>query len=678
MRGDGELGASVRWIVTSAWPYAHGVPHLGNLIGSLLSADIFTRYLRLKGHEVILVSGSDEHGTPIEVKALKEGKSPEELTTEVHLKIVDILDKFNIRFDNYTRTHSKTHISFTQEFYKKIYENGYIFTKVDDIPYCENDKLFLPDRFITGKCPYCGYENARGDQCENCGKLLSPIDLIDPRCAICGATPVLRRTKHYYFDLPKLSDKLLEFIRGSKTLTENAKNFSLNMLREGLKPRSITRNNKWGIPAPFPGAEGLTIYVWFEAVLGYVSAVKEYFIKKVGDADLWKEWWLNSDTNVAFFIGKDNIPFHTIIFPALLMATHDPYTLNFYIGATEYLNFEGRKFSKSQGIGIWCDEAVQLLPADYWRFALTYMRPETKDTNFSWDNFGVIINEELNNHVGNLIHRVLNLIKMAGGRIRRSDPITESQKKLISLINEVADACDELYKQTRFQRVIHEVMRLVKAANQLINDERPWDKIRSGDVKGYSSTVYTCYRAVKASAIMLYPIIPSSMAKALEYFNIDIKQLSWSDIFQLEEEVVIKKDFKPLFNKIDVDDLKSRLEEIRMSSKEESNRVDINYLRKISMKIGTVKRVERKKGTKNIYRIYVDVGDRVIKLLAGLVPYYKEEELLGKKVVVITNMKPKKILDEYSTAMLLAADDGEGNVKILTVDGNIKDGAIIR
>jgi len=676
MRGDVELSGRERWIVTSAWPYAHGIPHLGNLIGSLLSADIFTRYLRLKGHDVILVSGSDEHGTPIEVKALKEGKKPEELTTEVHLKIVDILNKFNIKFDNYTRTHSDVHIKFTQDFYRKIYDNGYIFIKEDEIPYCEKDKLFLPDRFVTGKCPYCGYENARGDQCENCGKLLSPIELIEPKCSICGGSPVIKRTKHFYFDLPRLADKLMNFIKESKTLTENAKNFSLNMLREGLKPRSITRNNKWGIPAPFPGAEDLTIYVWFEAVLGYVSAVKEYFIKKMGSQDKWKEWWFDSKTNVAFFIGKDNIPFHTIIFPALLMATHDPYTLRFFIGATEYLNFEGKKFSKSQGIGIWCDEAIELLPADYWRFALTYMRPETKDTNFTWENFEIIINEELNNHIGNLIHRILNLIKMAGGSIKKADPMTPRQEEIIQLIEEVAKNCDRLYMETRFQRVIHEVLRLVKAANQLINEERPWDKIKEGAVNEYTATLYTCFRAAKASAIMLYPIIPHSSQVILGYFNISEESITWDNIYKLDDVVNISKDFSPVFKKISSKDLRKRLEKLRMAHVEE--RIDINYLKKISFRVGTIKRVERKKGTRNIYRIYVDIGDRVIKLLAGLVPYYSVEELLGKKVVVITNMKPKKILDEYSDAMLLAADDGKGTVRILTVDGDIENGAHIR
>ena len=676
MRGDGGLAVE-RWIVTSAWPYAHGVPHLGNLIGSLLSADIFTRYLRLKGHDVILVSGSDEHGTPIEVRAIKEGREPEDLTSEVHNKIVEILNGFNIEFDNYTRTHSDVHISFTQEFYMKIYNNGYIFTREDEIPYCERDKLFLPDRFVTGTCPYCGYENARGDQCENCGKLLNPVDLVNPRCSICGGTPIIKRTRHYYFDLPKLTDKLMEFIEGSETLTENAKNFSLNMLREGLKPRSITRNNRWGIPAPFPGAEGLTIYVWFEAVLGYVSAVKEYFMKKYGDGDKWREWWFDKDTNVAFFIGKDNIPFHTIIFPALLMATGDPYTLKFYIGATEYLNFEGKKFSKSQGIGIWCDEALKLLPADYWRFALTYMRPETKDTNFTWESFETIINEELNNHFGNLVHRILNLIKMAGGRIGRRGPTTREQEDVLRLIDEVAGKCDKLYMDTRFQRVIHEALRIVKAANHLINVERPWDKIKAGDVEGYESTLYTCFRAAKAATIILYPIIPASCRTILRYFNLDPDRVSWEGIYVLDEEVSIDMGFKPVFMKIDKDELKRRLVELRASG-DSMERIDIDYLRKIVMKVGTVKRVERKPGTRNIYRIYVDIGDRVVKLLAGLVPYYREDELLGKRVVVILNMKPKKIRDEVSDAMILAAEDESGRVRVLTVDGEVSDGASVR
>lgn len=551
-----------KWIVTSAWPYAHDMIHLGNLIGSLLSADIFARYLKISGHDVIFVSGSDEHGTPIEVKAIKMGMSPEELSDNVHNRIVEVLRGFNISFDNYTKTHSPTHIKFTQRFYMKIYNNGYIFEQLDDILYCNIDKLYLPDRFVIGKCPYCGYENARGDQCEECGALLSPTQLKDPKCVICNSTPILKQTKHYYFNLPAFTENLKNFIKLSKTLSENAKNFSLNMLNQGLKPRSITRNNKWGIPAPFPGAENLTIYVWFEAVLGYISAVVEYF-KNKNKEDEWKRWWFDKNTNVAFFIGKDNIPFHTIIFPALLMATKDPYTLRFYIGATEFLIYEGQKFSKSKGIGIWCDEALKLLPADYWRFTLTYIRPEIRDTNFTWDILEYIINEELNNHFGNLIYRVLSFInKNFDGIVPKASVFSKEESELIKKIRDVKEKVEKYYVNMRFQRVISEVMRLIKDGNVIMNRSEPWKTIKNNRDRA-ATTINVLANVIKAASIMLYPIIPSSSSKILSYLGILDVKWDYIDIdlagYKVIEELEIP------FRKIDTRKLKEKLNEIRLS-----------------------------------------------------------------------------------------------------------------
>ena len=550
-----------RWIVTAAWPYAHGVPHLGNLIGSLLSADIFARYLRLRGHDVIFVSGSDEHGTPIEVTALKEGVPPEQLSGKVHEEIVRILKGFNIAIDNYTRTHNPIHIKFVQEFFMKIYRNGYIYRQVDEVLYCERDKIYLPDRFVVGTCPFCGYDSAKGDQCESCGALLTPTQLKEPRCAVCGGKPVVRESTHFYFDLPAFTDRLIDFISKSTTLSENAKNFSLNMLKQGLKPRAITRNNKWGIPAPFPGAEGLTIYVWFEAVLGYVSAVIEYF-KRRGEEERWKEWWLNQDTNVAFFIGKDNIPFHTVILPALLMATGDPYTLRFHVGATEFLMYEGQKFSKSKGIGIWCDEALELLPADYWRYVLTYIRPEVKDTSFTWKTLEYAINEELNNDFGNLVLRVLSFVrKHFGGVIPEAGQPSEGERRLLEMIEETRRKVEELYEAMRFQRVVSEVMRLVREANALMNREEPWRTVKTDKARA-GTTMNVLARAVIAAAVMLYPVIPESCEKILRSIGVE-GDVAWDLIGRDAAGLRLAGDPKPPFRKVNAEELKAKLAEIR-------------------------------------------------------------------------------------------------------------------
>ncbi|RLE60065.1 MAG: methionine--tRNA ligase, partial [Thermoprotei archaeon] len=356
-----------KWLICAAWPYINAVPHLGTLIGSVLSADVIARFLRLKGEDVVFVSGSDEHGTPIEVEAIRQNISPKELTDKYHELVKKLFDLWNISFDNYTRTENPVHIEFVRNFYLNLYERGYIYEKEIEMPYCPRCQIFLPDRFIEGECPYCHYEKARGDQCDKCGRLLEPVKLINPRCNICGERPIIKKTKHWFFDLPKLTDKIRDYIEKNTNLPPNARNMSLSMLKEGLKPRAITRDNKWGIPAPFPGAEGKTIYVWMEAVLGYITATIEYFTRK-GEPEKWKKFWFDSNTKSVYFIGKDNIPFHTIIFPALLIASGENYVLPWTVSSTEYLLFKGEKFSKSRRIGIWIDEALKLFPVDYWRF----------------------------------------------------------------------------------------------------------------------------------------------------------------------------------------------------------------------------------------------------------------------------------------------------------------------
>ena len=660
-----------RWIVTSAWPYAHDVPHLGNLVGSLLSADVFARFLRLKGEEVIYVSGSDEHGTPIEVRALKVGVKPEELSDQVHKKILEIIKGFNIKIDNYTRTHNPVHIKFTQEFYMKIYNNGYIFTREDEVLFCERDNIYLPDRFVVGTCPHCGYDSAKGDQCENCGSLLTPSQLINPRCAVCGEKPVVRRVKHFYFNLPAFTDMLTKLISESQTLSENAKNFSLQMIKQGLKPRSITRNNKWGIPAPFPGAEGLTIYVWFEAVLGYISAVIEYF-KKKGKEDEWKAWWLNPDTNVAFFIGKDNIPFHTIILPALLMATGDPYTLKFYVGATEFLMYEGQKFSKSKGVGIWCDEALKLLPADYWRYALMQIRPEVKDTSFTWKTFEYAINEELNNHYGNLVYRLLSFTtKYLNGTLEKPRRFTDEEKKLIEEIKHVKRNVEELYMNMRFQRIIGEVMSLIRKANALMNLEEPWKKIKVSRDDAVAN-LYTVYLAVKAASIMLHPIIPDSTSKILSYFG--YSEFSWADIDKQEGKIVIQGHPEVPFRKVKAEELTAKLEDIRRAKKE---KISTSELQKIKLVVGKIVDVEDVPQRENLYKIMVSLGGgEVYTTVAALKRQYTKEELLGKKVIVVSNIEERKIAGIQSQVMLLAAKDGD-RISLVTVDKEVSEGSVV-
>lgn len=556
-----------KWLVCSAWPYVNAIPHLGNLIGSVLSADVAARYLRMKGAKVIFVSGSDEHGTPIEVEAIKRGISPKELTDVNHAKVKELFRKWNISFDNYTRTENPIHKKFVQEFYMELYKRGYIFEQEIEMPYCNHCKMFLPDRFIRGKCPYCGFEDAKGDQCDNCGRLLTPLSLINPRCAICGSRPVIKKTKHWFFDLPKLADKIKEYIENNPNLPANARNMSLQILKEGLKPRSITRDNKWGIPAPFPGAENKTIYVWMEAVLGYISAVIEYF-KKRGEDEKWKEFWLDKDTKSVYFIGKDNIPFHTIIFPALLIASGKGYILPWTISSTEYLLFEEQKFSKSRGIGIWIDEALELLPTDYWRFVLLATRPETKDTNFSWKLIQEIINSYMNDALGNFIHRTLTFIyKNFNGKVPEPGEFDEYDKKVLKTIRETVKEVASSLESFRIKFALLKIVDLSRVGNKYLNDKEPWRMIKENSLKA-ATTMYIAIQIVKAIAVMLYPFVPESSLKLLRMlgYNVDERKLKWEDaITEIPPGHKINKP-KPLFRKLsdeDIEQLKKKLEEIR-------------------------------------------------------------------------------------------------------------------
>ncbi|ABM80953.1 methionine--tRNA ligase [Hyperthermus butylicus] len=507
-----------RWIVASAWPYVNSIPHLGNLIGSILSADVFARYLRLKGEDVVFVSGSDEHGTPIEVEAIRRGVHPKQLTDQAHEYVKKLFEEFRISFDNYTRTENPVHKEFVREFMMKLYQNGYIFEQDDVLPYCPRDKMFLPDRFVVGTCPYCGFEKAYGDQCDNCGRLLHPTELKNPRCSICGGPVEFRKSKHWFFNLPKLQEKVEKWLRESN-LPPNVKNYSLNMLKEGLKPRSVTRDNKWGIPAPFPGAEGKTIYVWFDALLGYISATKEYGLKK-GDPELWKKYWFNPETKTVYFIGKDNIPFHAIILPAMLIGSGDPYVLPSYISATEYLMYEGEQFSKSRRWGIWIDEALEILPADYWRFALIRMRPEAKDTNFTWSEFLRIVNTEMNDDIGNYVHRVLRFIESKfGSVVPEPGSYSDADKEFEKAIRETPRRAEKYFEEVRLKQALGEVIELARKGNQYLNTKAPWDKIKT-DPKDAATTMYLAVNSVATLAILLAPFTPDSAERLWKMLNL--------------------------------------------------------------------------------------------------------------------------------------------------------------
>jgi len=507
---------------------------------------------------VVFVSGSDEHGTPIEVEAARQGVDPKSLTDKYHEKVVDLFKKYNLSFDNYTRTHNEVHISFCREFFTRIYRNGYIFDRDLDQLYCENCRRFLPDRFVLGTCPHCGYSHARGDQCEACGRVLDPLELLNPICAICGLSPIVRSTRHWFFDLPQLSEKLRAWLATNDKMPERVRAFSLNWIEEGLKPRAVTRDNRWGIPAPFPGSDGKTIYVWFEAVLGYLSATVELGVRR-GDPAFWERYWRDPETKTVYFIGKDNIPFHTIILPALLLAHGDDFPLPWSVSATEYLTYEGQKFSKSKKIGIWLDEALDLLKSDYWRYYLIKIRPETSDTNFKWQDFISTVNSDLNDDIGNYVHRVLTFINQYfDGEVPAPQDLDEYDERLLSQASETKGKIEELMEEIRERQSLIEVLSLVKEANGYLNMKEPWKLVKT-DRRRAATTLYVGVQLAGALSILLDMFTPDTASELRRMLGLDFgMSKSWD---RLGSELVLPgtriERPKPLFRKIkDIESLK--------------------------------------------------------------------------------------------------------------------------
>lgn len=559
-----------RWLVTSAWPYSSDIPHLGNLIGSVLSADVFARYHRLVGDDVLFVSGSDEHGTPLEVEALKKKIPVKQLADQNHDRISSVFRRWNISYDNYTRTESETHKRFVRQHYSEIEKNdSFIFTQVERIHYCSNDKRFLPDRFVEGTCPYCSFESARGDQCDNCGRPLDAERLIRPYCVICKNPTELRETKQWFFDLPRLSEYVSDYLRRAE-LSQNVVTFSRAWVRDGLRPRSITRDSEWGIKAPFQGAENKTIYVWMEAVLGYVSAAIEYY-EKSGDPKGWEQYWLDPASKTSFFIGKDNIPFHSVILPSLLRASGKNYNEPNLISSTDFLLFEGQKFSKSRKIGIWTDEALELLPADYWRFALVSLRPESGDINFGWDSFSKKVNNDLNDSIGNFVNRTLiGISKFSGGAFNVSEKqFDENEYKEYS--KQLASALDrhakirELYERVELQSACRVAVEQAYDANRFLSATEPWKVVKT-DGKRANDILFVALSTLKLIAIEFYPIIPDScleISRQAGVFKNSNGVPTWNDVTLDVDLPLSSNEAKPIFHKVDPQELQLKLEKQR-------------------------------------------------------------------------------------------------------------------
>ena len=648
-----------RYIVTSAWPYASGIPHLGNFVGSVLSGDVLARFYRLGGHEVLYVSGSDEHGTPIEVAALKAGVGPKELVDKNHKKIAKIFEDFGIQYDNYSRTSGKNHVEFVQEYYKRVYDNGYIFDKEVEQLYCKKCDRYLPDRFVEGGCPHCGFGSARGDQCDSCGKVLNPTELKKPYCVVCKGTPEVKKTKQWFFDLPKFSKKLETWI-GDLPWPENAKNFSLGWIREGLEPRTLTRDIKWGVPAPFDKEK--TIYVWNEAVLGYISAVKE--IRKD-----WEEWWKDPETKTIFCIGKDNVPFHTIVFPALLLANDEKFALPWGMASTEYLNFAGQQFSKSRGVGVWLDDALELYPPDYWRYVLLATRPEVRDSNFDWGGFQKRINTELNDVLGNFVYRTLSFCqRFFDGKVPKPERLDKRDKEVLEKVEETKKNVATLLDSFKIQQALREAMQIAHIGNQYLNEREPWKTVK-GDRERTGTTINVCLGITKVLAVVIEPFLPFTSEEVWKELGLKEKR-SWGVTPEIGGKL---GKIQPLFKKIEDDEVQ-KLKERTGLGVEGGDYVKYEDFAKLDLRVAEVVAAEKVKGKDKLLKLDIRIGDEERTIVAGVAEHYKPGELVGRKIVVLANLEPKKIGDLESKGMLLAAEQ-EGTVSLIVLDKDIPSGA---
>ena len=541
-----------RIFVAVAWPYANGPLHLGHIAGCYLSADIFARYHRMKGNDVLMVSGSDTHGTPITIRADQEGITPQEVVERYHAMFLESWQKLGITFDLFTTTNTENHEKVVHDVFKSLHDKGHIYTDNMLLAYCAQCDRYLPDRYVEGTCPHCGHTRARGDQCDNCGQTLDPQELIDPRCAICGATPEFRESEHFFLKLSAFEKPLLEWVEKQDHWRNNVKNFTRQFLRDGLKDRSISRDLSWGVPLPLDGYDSKRIYVWFEAVIGYLSAAVEWADQHGGS---WEGFWKNPATKSYYFIGKDNIPFHSIIWPAIILAYDEGLNLPYDVPANEFLSLENQKFSTSQNWAVWVPDYLERYDPDPLRYLLSINMPESGDANFSWSEFVRRNNEELVATYGNLVNRVLSFTyRNFDGKVPGVQSLDEVDQGLLRAARETMDSVDENLYHCRFKAAIGQAFGLAQEANRYLDTKAPWKTIKEDrDQAGASLTV--AMQAINCLKTILYPFMPFSSQKVHEFLGFDgpVEEGSWD--FEISVAAIKAgaslREPSPLYTKLD-------------------------------------------------------------------------------------------------------------------------------
>jgi methionyl-tRNA synthetase len=694
-----------RTTVTSALPYANGGVHIGHLAGVYVPADIYVRYLRLKKQEVMFIGGSDEHGVPITIRARKEGITPQDVVDRYHTMIKKSFEEFGISFDVYSRTTSKTHHQFAADFFRKLYDAGKLTEETTTQLYDEEAKQFLADRYVTGECPYCHNEGAYGDQCEKCGRDLSPTELINPKSTISGSTPVLKETKNWYLPLNEYQEWLKKWIlEEHKEWRPNVYGQCKSWLDMDLQPRAMTRDLDWGIPVPVEGAEGKVLYVWFDAPIGYISNTKELCEKEPEKWGSWQKWWQDDDTRLIHFIGKDNIVFLCIIFPVMMKA-HGGYIMPDNVPSNEFLNLEDDKISTSRNWAVWLHEYLEDMPGkqDVLRYVLTANAPETKDNNFTWKEFQERNNSELVAIYGNFVNRALQLTKKYwNGVVPACGELLDVDRQAIEEFKDVKQKVEELLDQFKFRDAQKEAMNLARIGNRYITECEPW-KVWKTDPKRCETILNICLQLTANLAIAFEPFLPFSSKKLREMLNIEMvdsahsqfsilnSQLSWEQLGSIDLLPAGHQLGEPslLFEKIEDDVIQKQLDKLAATKKANEaaafkaapikDTVSFEDFEKLDIRVGLVKACEKVKKSKKLLQFTIDDGtgtDRTI--CSGIAAFYENpEELVGKRILFVANFAPRKMMGIESQGMILSAVDADDSLSVVTTTKDVKPGSVV-
>ena len=669
-----------RYLVTSALPYANGPVHIGHLAGVYVPSDIYVRYLRLRGRDVVWVCGSDEHGVPITIKARKEGVTPQDIVDKYNAIIKESFAGLGISFDIYSRTTSPTHYQTASEFFKTLYDKGEFVEATSQQYYDEEAKTFLADRYITGTCPHCQSEGAYGDQCEKCGSTLNPTDLINPKSMISGSAPVMKETKHWYLPLDKYEPKLREWIlEGHKEWKTNVYGQCKSWLDLGLQPRAVSRDLNWGIPVPVEGAEGKVLYVWFDAPIGYISATKDL-------TPDWEKYWKSEDTKMVHFIGKDNIVFHCIVFPTMLMA-HGDYILPENVPSNEFLNLEGDKISTSKNWAVWLNEYLEDMPGkqDVLRYVLCANAPETKDNDFTWKDYQARNNNELVAVLGNFVNRALVLThKYYGGVVPEAGELTDYDKEILAELPKIRKSLEENIENYRFREALKEAMNIARLGNKYLADTEPWKVVKT-DPERVKTILNVALQIVANTTVAIEPFMPFSAEKLTRMLAVD--HLEWdvigrSDIiaaghtigaaellFEKIEDEVIERQVKKL------EDAKRANEAAAAVVPEQKDSVTFEQFGQMDIRVSTVVAAEKVAKTKKLLKLTVDTGIDTRTIVSGIAEYYTPEELVGRQILVLVNLMPRELKGITSQGMILMSADATGKLTLLAPTDKVPNGS---